>query len=271
MKLSQFAVACLTLAFGLAWNAGKSVAEQQTMPPRALLVAEHLRTIAFKPVVPGISALKTIASSGVELFVLRIKPSRFHFGLALQKTHLGEAVADIGKRYGAKVAFNGGFFRIDKQGHKIPVGLLAINNTRYSSTWNKSGGYIVFDGGAITILPTLGNKTPAGEALLQSKPVLIEPGAKWAMNTNRGIPKKRTMVCIDSNNDVIVVAIVSGGLSLYEAGWLMRDPKIGGVFGCDSAIAMDGGGSTQIWVEGRPDLSFAGDTVIQNAVIIRQR
>ena len=51
----------------------------------------------------------------------------------------------------------------------------------------------------------------------------------------------------------------------------MREPEMGGFFNCDSAIAMDGGGSTQIWVKGRPDLSYAGNTPVHNAVVIQRR
>jgi exopolysaccharide biosynthesis protein len=244
-------------------------AQEKNIPPRSLLVAEHLRTLSFKKVVPGIQALKIIASNGVELIALRLKPDGLKFVLALQASAQGEWVSDMGMRHNGQVAFNGGFFSINKKGEKLPVGLLMKNNVLYSSRWKKSGGYLVFREGDISILQTSGNPAPVGDAVLQSKPVLIEPGAKWAMNTNRAVPKKRTMVCVDKAGDVIVVAIISGGLSLYEAGWLMREPEVGGYFGCDGAIAMDGGGSTQIWVKDRPDLSFSGETPVHNGVVIQ--
>ena len=255
----------------LLFGVGEVRAQQRVVPPRAVMVADHLATQSYRPVAPGISAIKIIASSGVELIALRIKPAGLRFGVIQQNDHQGEWVASMGSRNNALIAFNGGFFRVDDKGHKIPVGLLAIDNTQYSSSWKHSGGYLVFKNGAISIMPAVGAKVPNGDAVLQSRPVLIEPGGKWAMNTNRAIPRKRTIVCLDKNGDAIVVAIVGGGLSLFEAGWLMRGPQVGGYFDCDSAVAMDGGGSTQIWVKDRPDLSFSGETSVQNAVIIQPR
>ncbi len=260
------------MLFAMAMGNGPAcLANDEIIPPRALLVANHLRTLSFESVSPGITAIKTVASNGIELIALRIKSTGHKFELIQQSNPQGNRVDEMGKGNDAQIAFNGGFFKINKDGHKVPVGLLAIDDKRYSSAWKKSGGYLIFRGGNISILETAGNPVPVAEEILQSKPVLIEPGGNWAMNTNRAIPKKRTLVCIDDAGDFIVMAIVGGGLSLFEAGWLMRSKRVDGFFGCDSAIAMDGGGSTQIWVKDRPDLSFSGETPIHNGVIIRQQ
>ena len=248
-----------------------SAAQNHSAPPRTLLVTNHLKTQKYTEIVRGISVIKTRAPGGVELIALRVEQNNFKFGLVKQRNDWGNWVEDTGKQENALVAFNGGFFSINKEIHRIPVGLLKIDNVKYSSAWKKSGGYLVFKESGLAILPTAGNSVPRDPIVLQSKPTLIEPGGKWAMNTNRAIAKKRTLVCIDENGDTIVLAIVGGGLSLYEAGWLMRGQDIGGFFNCDSALAMDGGGSTQIWVKDRPDLSYTGETPVHNAIIIRQR
>lgn len=246
-------------------------AQDHAAPPRTLLVSNHLKIQKYTEIVPGMSVIKTRAPGGIELIAIRVKQNNFQFGLVKQRNDWGNWVEDTGKQEKAVVAFNGGFFSINKEIRRIPVGLLKINNVEYSSAWKKSGGYLVFRAGGLAILPTAGNAIPRDPFVLQSKPTLIEPGGKWAMNTNRAIPKKRTLVCIDDNGDTIVLAIVSGGLSLYEAGWLMRGEDVGGYFNCDSALAMDGGGSTQIWVKDRPDLSYTGETPVHNAIIIRPR
>ncbi len=271
MNNSRLLILIPTLVVLAMSNGSASLANEETIPPRALLVANHLRALPFENVSTGISAIKTVASNGIELIALRIKPAGYNFELIKQSSPQGNRVNEMGSRHDAQIAFNGGFFKINKKGHKVPVGLLTIDDTRYSSAWKKSGGYLIFRDGNVSILETAGNSVPVGEKILQSKPVLIEPGGIWAMNTNRAIPKKRTLVCIDDTGDFVVLAIVGGGLSLFEAGWLMRSKKVGGFFNCDSAIAMDGGGSTQIWVKDRPDLSFSGETPVHNAVIIRPR
>ncbi|MCP4183635.1 MAG: phosphodiester glycosidase family protein [Hyphomicrobiales bacterium] len=271
MKKSQFIILIGVFVALVADNGRSVLANADSIPPRTLLVSKHLQNVPFEEVLPGIAAIKTIASNGTTLIALRIKPSFFRFGVTKQFDPKGNWVAEIGKEQNAQVAFNGGFFKISKKGHKVPVGLLMIEDIQFSSAWKKSGGYLIFRDGNISILQTAGNPVPQADLVLQSKPVLIEPGGTWAMNANQAIPKKRTLVCIDGEGNFIVVAIVEGGLSLFEAGWLMRGKEVGGFFNCDSAIAMDGGGSTQIWVKDRPDLSFRGGTTVQNAVTIQPR
>ena len=271
MGISRFTVLiCVTIALSV--GTGRLVlASSDSIPLRTLLVAKHLQNVPFEEVFPGITAIKTIVSNGVAVIALRIKPEIFRFSLTKQIDPEGNWVEEIGKEHDASIAFNGGFFKITKNSHKVPVGLLVIDDTQYSSAWKKSGGYLIFRDGNISILQTVGNPVPRADRVLQSKPVLIEPGGNWAMNTNQPFPKKRTLVCIDNEGDIIVLAIVDGGLSLFEAGWLMRSKDVGGFFNCDSALALDGGGSTQIWVKDRPDLSFSGGTTVQNAVIIQPR
>ena len=263
----------LTVGVGLTalfWS-DPPIRSQEIAPPRAASVAMQLQAETFDEVAPGITGVKVRSGDGVEVVALRIKASLFQFDLVAQETGFGEVVEGYGQRTGAIVAINGGFFSINKKGNKHPVGLFSKNQVHYSQPWRKSGGYLIFVNGEISIVPTFGNPVPDGDAVLQSKPTLIEPGGKWAMNTNQAIAKKRTLVCRDKSGDVVIVAIVGGGLSLFEAGWLMREPEMGGFFNCDSAIAMDGGGSTQIWVKGRPDLSYAGNTPVHNAVVIQPR
>jgi exopolysaccharide biosynthesis protein len=271
VKISRIIILICLFAALVAGIGRPVLANADSIPPRALLVSKHLQNVSFKEVLPGITAIKTIVSNGIALIALRIKPSIFRFSVTKQFNPEGNWVEEMGKEQNANIAFNGGFFKISKKSHKIPVGLLVIEDTKYSSAWKKSGGYLVFRDGNISILQTAGNPVPQADRVLQSKPVLIEPGGTWAMNTNRAIPKKRTLVCIDGEGDFIVVVIVDGGLSLFEAGWLMRGKDVGGFFNCDSAIALDGGRSTQIWVKDRPDLSFGGGTTVQNAVIIQPR
>ncbi|MCF6321111.1 MAG: phosphodiester glycosidase family protein [Rhizobiaceae bacterium] len=248
-----------------------ATAQELPAPSRTLQVANYLRDMAFATIVPGLSGLRTVAKNGVEIIALRISPQNFKFGLATQSVEEGERVEVMGARESAQVAFNGGFFSIAASGRKFPVGLLINKDIRSSSRWKKAGGYLVFQDGNISIVPTRQNKVPEGETILQSKPTLIEPGGKWAMNTNSGGSKNRTLVCNTAKGDVIVMVVIGGGMSLFEAGWLMRSSEVGGVFDCDSALAMDGGSSTQIWVKDRPDLSFTGNAAVHNSVFIVQQ
>ena len=269
MNILRTILAFLMLAVAILWNDSAIRAQQNLAPLRGKTVAEYLRILSFEDVARGVRAMKGLAPNGVELVALRIDPEKVRFTLVLSDTPLGERVDKLGRLHKGLIAFNGGFFQIDKKGRKLPVGLLKKSDIEYSQAWKKSGGYLVFDNDGISILATSGNPIPKAGEVLQSKPVLIEPNGKWAMNTNRKIRKRRTIVCIGRAGEITIVAIAGSGLSLYEAGWIMRGKNVGGYFDCDSALAMDGGGSTQIWVKDRPDLSFGGITPIHNAIIIR--
>lgn len=107
--------------------------------------------------------------------------------------------------------------------------------------------------------------------ILQSKPLMIEPGGKWAMNTNQALWRPRTLLCTVKNGEAVLLVLSGSGMSLYEAGWLMRKPEEGGYFACDAAIALDGGGSTQLWVEDREDLWVEGETAVHNALLVKRR
>ena len=60
-------------------------------------------------------------------------------------------------------------------------------------------------------------------------------------------------------------------LSLYEAGWALRGEEWGGWFDCDSAIALDGGGSTQLYVEQHSKFTVLGDTPVHNAFVVKRK
>ena len=107
--------------------------------------------------------------------------------------------------------------------------------------------------------------------MLQTRPMILEPGGHWAMGSNLGETKLRTLLCRKANADIIFVLVTRVGLSLYEAGWMLRAPKNGGFFDCDSAVALDGGRSTQVWYSGDPAYSFSGFTAVNNFLVIRQK
>ena len=70
----------------------------------------------------------------------------------------------------------------------------------------------------------------------------------------------------------MLIVLVSGqGLSLFEAGWLLRGENWGGWFDCDSAIALDGGGSTQLYVADHPEMTIEGATPVQNALVVKRK
>ena len=241
-------------------------------PPRAVEVAAHLSGQDWRPIAAGLDGLRTRAPNGVEILAFRINPGDYAFSVGLQGDDDGDRVDAIGEREGAALVVNGGFFGIDNTGKKlIPVGLLVQGSRALSKPWTRSGGHLIIEAGSPRIEPT-GRKAPSADGdIIQSKPVMIEPGGRWAMRINRGNLEKRTLVCLLETGEVILLLVTRGGLSLYEAAWLFRSPRRGGVYGCDAALALDGGGSTQVWVDGHPDFDFRGETPVHNALMVERR
>jgi hypothetical protein len=241
-------------------------------PSRSREMARVMEAASFVEIEPGLAVLAAKDLTGTAIFAFRIDQDRFRFDLALQEVPDGERVDVLGPRAGAVFAVNGGFFG-EKAPEKglYPVGLLRIAGRDLSPNWKTTGGYLLFGPSALSIAPSSAQPPNAPQTMLQSKPLMIAPGGRWVMNTNQQIARPRTMVCMLPDGHVVLLAVIGTGLSLFEAGWLLRDPSDGGRFGCDSALALDGGGSTQLWVAGRTDLSFAGETTVHNALVLMRR
>lgn len=263
----------LALAFVVAAQAVAATAEEgETVPARTVLAREALAQADWEVLEEGLSVTRVMTASGLALTALRISTGRFRFGLAVQARAQGERVEAYGERAEAVVAVNGGFFGEKEDGGVLfPVGLLRVEGRDRSAAWTSSGGFLSMSRDGVKIAPSQAGMPEDAADILQSKPLLIEPGGHWAMNSNQGHLRKRSIVCLTPEGDVVLVLVTRLGLSLYEAGWLMRGRGEGGFFGCDAALALDGGGSTQLWVAGRGDLSHRGETPVHNALVVRRR
>jgi exopolysaccharide biosynthesis protein len=258
------------LSFFLLWLWPVSAFTQEVTPIRTGLARDALQAVEWRMLEPGL-AVKRAENSGIRLTVLSIDLTRYHLSIAVQNNPDGERAESFGKRHDATIAMNGGFFGEKQAGKNLfPVGLLRISGKNISTPWRFDGGYLVL-GREVKIFPTM-QGLPDGRFadVVQSKPVLIETGGKWAMNTNRQNLRRRTIICLPDDDSLVVAMITGTGMSLYEAGWLMRKPVEGGLFGCDSAIALDGGGSTQLWLRNYPQFEIRGETPVHNALLIKR-
>ena len=215
--------------------------------------------------------LRATTETGLVLTAHEIQQKHFRFSIALQSDPGGERVGSAGNDRAAIMAVNGGFFATTEEGNLSPVGYLRINGERLSTGWRNAGGFISFNDGRISLSPVAAGIPKGRVDVLQSKPMMIEPGGIWAMRTNQGKLKRRMLLCTKDDGVVVLIIISRVGMSLYEAGWLMREREVGGYFDCDSALALDGGRSTQAYFEGRPDLSLSGFTPVQNFLVVNRR
>ncbi len=253
----------------LIWGAPLTSAHAQSVPPAVQPVLSALDQSAWDELEEGLSLMRVITPSGLTVSAYRISPRVFELSILTQKSPGGSRARDIGESEGAVIVTNGGFFAINSRSELYPIGYLRLDDTVLSKGWSSAGGTVTFTKEGLVFKPTHEGIPKNEFDVIQSRPMLIEPGSVWSMGSNVGSAKARTILCGLDNGDVILATITRGGLTLFEAGWLMRSKNVGGFFGCDSALALDGGRSTQVWHLGEPQLSHAGSTPVQNFLVVR--
>lgn len=219
----------------------------------------------------GMQVIKATTEDGVVMTAFRISPQQYSFSVTLQDNKTGSRAKQIGESEGAVVVVNAGFFATTEESVLYSVGYLRLNGATLSKGWNSAGGTVSFKDNELELKPTHEGLPEGKFDVIQSKPMLIEPGGIWAMGSNSGSPKPRTIICKLDDGDIILAAITRFGLTLFEAGWVMREKEKGGFFGCDSALAFDGGRSTQIWYSGDEKYSSSGISPVHNFLVVRQK
>jgi hypothetical protein len=250
-----------------------SLAQDASMrPPHASEVVGELERASWETVSDDLSLLEVSTALGTRITALRFNLEAYSLAIEQQQKPKGERASRVIERLGAEVVVNGGFFSIGPDEELKPVGMLILDGEARSTAWTRDGGFLALNLEGIPSI-TLSKEGPPMWAAnaIQSKPVLIEPGGKWAMNTNGTDLEARTLFCLLPGKEAALVLVHGGGLTLFEAGWMLRAKKWGGYFGCDSAIALDGGSSTQLSVGGRPDLKISGLSKVQNFVVVKRR
>lgn len=246
-----------------------SVAMDNGTPPLAHEAVEALSNAQWEALGDGVQAMAVDTALGTRLTLFRIDPKTARLDLVQQSDANGENAKAVMKRTGALIAFNGGFFGRRENGQLFPVGYLRDNRKSVSTPWEKTGGYLLLSGdGEVSVIPSSQPVPDDVEDVLQSRPLILEPGGVWAMRTNQQDQEKRTLMCLQPDGHVVVMVVWGQGLSLYEAGWLFREKGRDGFFGCDSALALDGGSSSQVAVKSRGDLSVAGLGPVQNFIVV---
>ena len=159
----------------------------------------------------------------------------------------------------ARVVVNGGYF----DGLGRPMGYRAGKNTPPSKLRRADWGVFWVKNGVAHLAHTrdFSPATHPDEAIqcgprlvVDGKPTDLKP--QWA---------RRTGVGIDSRGRV-VIAVSDGELSLAEWAKLWSSPS---GMACRDALNMDGGPSTQLAVQGAPNLDMAGGWPVPDALAFK--
>lgn len=181
----------------------------------------------------------------------------------------GETAPAFKARTGALFAMNGGFFDFGPQKELRPVGLF-IEKGRIKKPLSRSlSGTLLINDKQVEIVATESVITAVGYTSgLQSRPLLVDPGNKLGMRANDRVRVPRSAICMPDSRHVIFVYAGQSGLSLFELATLLQAPVNAGGFGCDVALNLDGGPSTQVAAEidGEP-FERLGQNVV-NAIVV---
>ncbi len=166
-----------------------------------------------------------------------------------------ETVAHIARRSGATIAINGGFFHYNGK----PSGTLKINNklyrrdhrkhTIFGKTFNEAMDIVTIGPSDLRLLDDY-------VSCVQGIPRLLECGVvplftKQQTSLFYTAPHARTAIGIKADGAIIIVVVEhcpeAGilGYTIMELAHMMNNE-----LGCQSAVNMDGGGSSTLWIEG---------------------
>jgi len=163
---------------------------------------------------------------------------------------------------GAIAAINGGFFNV-KTGGSVSYlrtnGMIADRDTasRWPRNVNLNGVILIDYSGDLSIGKRMPNSwfdsnaryvdvLVTGPLLLENRQKIVMPGTSLVTNTH-----PRSAVGVRGCHKVIFITVdgrdkEAAGMTLYELAELMRLLK------CSNAVNLDGGGSTTMWIEGKP-------------------
>ncbi|PIX43267.1 MAG: hypothetical protein COZ56_07710 [Armatimonadetes bacterium CG_4_8_14_3_um_filter_58_9] len=162
----------------------------------------------------------------------------------LRAESIGAQVADAetyARKTGARIVINGGFF--DEQ--LKPLGLVVtdnkVNNPIHPANW---GVFLVCDSGPRIVHQRDYRAGPERYAL-QSGPRLVVKGEVTSLKPGKAF---RSAVGITSHDRVVLAATENTALSLAEFAEILARPQSQGGLGCVDALNLDGGPSTQFFI-----------------------
>jgi tetratricopeptide (TPR) repeat protein len=210
----------------------------------------------------------------IHLTAWRIDPKTVELKVAVQHESHGDFVQEIRRRESAILAVNAGFFDRDSDNHLNPIYALKVGGTILNPYRGETtGGALAIDDAGAHILTAQSIEANWEHArdLVYSKPVMLEPGRKFAMIYNDYDRRSRTAVCTTSDGKFIVL-VVSGGVSLFELADFLRDRDGRQGLPCDAALALTGGPSAQASFSlGERTIDIQGSWPVYDALIVTPR
>ena len=236
-------------------------------------VLEANRRTQWVTLSPGFAMRRlSIAGTGMTVHAWMVDPEHNEIAVVEQTRPEGSTTDEFRAEHKALLAINGGFFEKDGNGVLTPTGLLIVNGERRHPYHKKAGsGALLVAGDKVTL--DWSRSASAGQTwthALQVGPMVVDPGGKNGIRSNDNKRVDRSAVCLAHGRLIFIV--IDGGMSLFELGGVLSTGDLKGGFGCERALNLDGGPSTQASFEnGGQRAEIAGDWPVQNGIVVTRR
>ena len=207
---------------------------------------------AWQAVGEGLEMRKLEAEEyGIAVHGWRYDPALFRLTLATAADARGSSAEDMRRQRSAALTINAGFFDFDYRSRLTPVGLHVVEGRMLQpfdadKARNPLTGVLFSKNGEVAIVPAREfDRDGAVDMALQAGPLVVDPGGANGIRRNAYDRLNRSAVCSGFDGHTLIVQ-ASGGLSLYEFGEILATKQADGGFGCERAINLDGGPSSQV-------------------------
>lgn len=270
-RLSGLVLAAMVASAAVAAEAPKKPDAKALPEPALSLLLASGKAARSAPLIAGLDyRLIAVPAFGLKIHAFAFDASRFRLRTVQQSEATGNRAADFLQRPEDVFAIDGGFFEKDDDGALSPSGLLVVDGAKVAPENKRAGSGIlhVRDGGVA--IAYRDKAPPAGtmDSAVQVGPILVDPGGKVGIYTNQGDRRRRSAICLRPG-EVVAVVVDGDGLSLFQLANLLAIPLDKGGVGCDVAINLDGGPSTQaIYRGGGRTIAIDGESTVQNGLVV---
>lgn len=202
------------------------------------------------------------------IHAFRIDPVKYRLDVATAANEKeGATVQEMAGKKGALVAINGGFFTPEHES----IGLIISNKKQQNPLHNTSWWSIFYiaDNKPAIVAPKDFKESGNISMALQVGPRLTIGGS--VPKLKEGL-STRSAVGIDRQGKVVLLITSGHGITLKELAKRMGGLMFHGGFDCPDSMALDGGGSSQMYAKvGDFSLSLEGLARVTNGIVVLPR
>ena len=184
----------------------------------------------------------------------------------------GKAVSSFAAAHDAEVAINADFF---SWGSFKPSGFAMTNGKAWAGTADRNfEGFLAFTGRHSQVVKPYGRNPDWGRNAVAGRPSVLKDGQPILSDPSKNDRSARTGLGLSKDGRVLYLVAVEGksgvrGLKASELGGLLKS------LGASDGIALDSGGSAQLFVKGRGMVQRStdpgGSRAVANVLVVQSR